>query len=392
MPPLPHPAPDAVALLERLVGFDTVSDRSNLALIDFVRDYLAGFGVESTIVPNAAGDKASLFATIGPADRPGLALSGHTDVVPVEDQPWSSDPFKLVERDGRLYGRGTTDMKGFSACALAAVPEMLAQPLKTPIHIVLSYDEEIGCLGVLPTIERLGRDLPKPLAVFVGEPTEMAVVDAHKSIFGYITEVTGYESHSSKPERGANSIFAAAELIGEIDRIAADMRARGDKSGRFDPPYTSVHVGTIHGGTQLNIVPRHCRFHWEFRGLPDLNESEIPDRLADYAREVVLPRLRRGYPEAKIETWLENHVPLLAPDPGSIAERLALRFAQANRTHAVPFGTEAGHFQAAGIPTVVCGPGSINEAHAPDEFVSRDELRKCSAFLARMISACRDGV
>ena len=388
----PAAAMSSAEILGRLVAFPTVSDRSNLALIDWVADYLAGYRLATVKVPHEAGAKPSLLAPIGPADTAALALPGHTDVVPVVDQPWTSDPFTLVERGDRLYGRGTTDMKGFIACALAAVPKAVATPLKTPIHLVFSYDEEIGCLGVLPTVERLGFDLPKPLAVFVGEPTEMAVVDAHKSIFGFITEVTGHEAHSSKPHLGANAILAAAEIIGEIDRIAAEMRERGDPSGRFDPPYTTVHVGTIEGGTQLNIVPRHCRFHWEFRGLPDIDENEIAGRVKRFSEEKVLPRLKATCPEARIETVLDNHVPLLAPDPGSIAERLAKRFAKANHTDAVPFGTEAGHFQAAGVPTVVCGPGSINQAHAPDEFVEKAELARCDAFLARLVEACRDGV
>ncbi|MCC2111781.1 MAG: acetylornithine deacetylase [Hyphomicrobiales bacterium] len=383
---------DAVALLERLVAFETVSDRTNLPLIEWVRDYLGQHGIESTILPTAEGDKAALFATIGPRDRPGLCLSGHTDVVPVVDQPWTSDPFTLIERDNRLYGRGTTDMKGFSACVLSMIPRFAASKLTTPIHFVLSYDEEIGCLGILPTIDRLGIDLPKPLAVFVGEPTEMTVVDAHKSINGFITEVTGHEAHSSKPDLGANAILAAAEIVGEIDRTAADMRERGDPSGRFDPPFTTVHVGTITGGTQLNIVPRHCRMHWEFRGLPDIDEAEIPARIDRYAQTEVLPKLTAAYPQSKITTEMRDRVPGLAPEPGSLAERLALRFAKANRTFAVPFGTEAGHFQAVGIPTVVCGPGSINQAHAPDEFVTREQLARCQDFLARLGEACVEGI
>ncbi len=392
MPTTDPTTDDAVALLERLVAFETVSDRSNLPLIDWVRGYLGQFGIDSVLLPNPAGDKAALFATIGPRDRPGLCLSGHTDVVPVVDQPWTSDPFTLTARDDRLYGRGTTDMKGFSACVLSMVPRFAALNLATPIHVVLSYDEEIGCLGILPTIGRLGADLPRPLAIFVGEPTEMTVVDSHKSINGFITEVTGHEAHSSKPELGANAILAAAEIVAEIERAAADMRERGDPSGRFDPPFTTVHVGTITGGTQLNIVPRHCRLHWEFRGLPDIDEAEIPARIDRFAQNEVMPKLTSTYPEATIVTEHRDRVPGLAPEPGSLAERLALRFAKANRTFAVPFGTEAGHFQAAGIPTVVCGPGSINQAHAPDEFVTRDQLARCQAFLARLGAACAEGI
>jgi acetylornithine deacetylase len=378
----------ALEMLARLVSFDTESSKSNLALIDFVADYLRGWNVAHVRLPNAEGDKAAIFATIGPSDRGGVVLSGHTDVVPVAGQAWSADPFRLRVAEGRAYGRGAVDMKGFDALALALVPEFLAAGLATPIHILLSYDEETTCLGVADTIARFGRDLPRPRAVIVGEPTNLQVTDAHKSILTFFTTVHGFEGHSAKPALGANAVMAAAELVCELNRIADDMIARGDPSGRFDPPHTTVHVGTIKGGTARNILPKICSFHWEFRGLPDLDRDEIPERLGRFAEEVALKRLNRYGPFGRIETELEVAVPGLAPEPGSEAERLALNLAGRNRTIAVPYATEAGRFQEAGIPTIVCGPGSIDQAHQPDEYITLDELAAGEAFMRRLAEHC----
>jgi acetylornithine deacetylase len=378
-----------LAMLERLVSFDTESAKSNLALIDFVEDYLAGWGVPCVRFPNAAGDKAAIYATLGPADRGGVVLSGHTDVVPVTGQAWTGDPFALRVADGRAYGRGAVDMKGFDALALALAPDFQAMDLKVPIHILLSYDEETTCLGVMDTIARFGVDLPTPRAVIVGEPTGLEVVDAHKSIGTFFTTVHGREGHSSMPALGANAVMAAAELVAELNRIADDMIARGDPGGRFDPPYTTVHVGTIGGGTARNILAKLCTFHWEFRGLPGLDPDEIPGRLARFAEDVALPRLNRHGPFGRIETELEVFVPGLTPAPGSAAERLALRLAGRNSTSTVSFATEAGRFQGAGIPTIVCGPGSIDQAHQPDEYITLDALSAGEAFMRRLAAACQ---
>ncbi len=375
-------------LLERLVAFDTESSKSNIDLIDFVADYLDGWGVPFTRVPNGEGDKQALFATLGPMIDGGVVLSGHTDVVPVAGQAWTSDPFALRVADGRAYGRGAVDMKGFDALALALVPDALATDLKRPIHILLSYDEEVTCAGVLDTIARLGRDLPRPGAVIVGEPTDLDVADAHKSVVTYNTIVHGHEAHSSKPMLGANAVAAAADLVAELNRIADAMIARGDASGRFDPPATTVHVGTIQGGTARNILAKLCTFHWEFRGLPDLDMAEIPRLFAEATARVTAGRLNRHGDFGRIETVEEVSVPGLAPDPGSEAERLALRVAGRNRTISVPYATEAGRFQAAGIPTVVCGPGSIDQAHQPDEFITLDALEKGEAFVRRLLREC----
>ncbi|AMB43524.1 MULTISPECIES: acetylornithine deacetylase [Methylobacteriaceae] len=375
-------------LLERLVAFDTESSKSNLALIDFVAAYLDGWGVPHLRVPNAEGDKAALFATLGPMTDGGVVLSGHTDVVPVTGQAWTSDPFRLRVADGRAYGRGAVDMKGFDALALAMVPAALEAGLTRPIHILLSYDEETTCLGVADTIARFGADLPRPGAVIVGEPTEMQVADAHKSVVTYNTAVHGHAAHSAKPGLGANAVMAAADLIAELNRIADAMVARGDASGRFDPPNTTVHVGVIEGGTARNILPKLCTFLWEFRGLPDLDMAEIPALFAASCERVTRERLNRYGEFGRIATVEEVSVPGLAPDPGSEAERLALRLAGRNATITVPYATEAGRFQRAGIPTVVCGPGSIDQAHQPDEFITLDELARGEAFMRRLVAAC----
>ena len=375
-------------ILARLVAFDTESSKPNLALVDWVAAYLDGWGVPFIRIPNAAGDRAALFATIGPAIDGGVVLSGHTDVVPVAGQAWTTDPFILRVADGRAYGRGAVDMKGFCATALALVPDYLAAGLKRPIHILLSYDEETTCLGVMDAIARFGADLPRPGAVIVGEPTDLEVADAHKSIVTFHTTVHGHEAHSAKPMLGANAVMAACDLVSGLNAIADRMIARGDASGRFDPPATTVHVGTIHGGTARNILPKQCAFHWEFRGLPDLDMAEIPRLFQARSDAVTRERLNRYGDYGRIETVEEIAIPGLRPEPGSQAERLALRLANRNRTVSMPYATEAGRFQEAGIPTVVCGPGSIDQAHQPDEFITLTALDQGEAFLRRLIAEC----
>lgn len=379
-----------IEMLAKLVSFDTESAKSNLPLVDFVEAYLRSWSVPVVRVPNAEGDKAALFATVGPQDRGGVLLSGHTDVVPVTGQEWTSDPFRLRVEGGRIFGRGTVDMKGFDALALALVPEFQAANLKTPIHIMLSYDEETTCLGVVDAIRRFGADLPMPRAVIVGEPTELAVVDAHKSVVTFLTTVRGFEAHSAKPHLGASAVMTAAELVSELNRIADELMERGDPDQRFDPPYSTVHVGTIHGGTARNIMAKNCSFHWEFRGLPSLDPAEIPTRLERFADDVALKRLNRFGNFGRIENALEVSVPGLAPQPGSEAEALAMRLTGTNRSETVPFGTEAGHYQAAGIPTIVCGPGSIDQAHQPDEYITVEQIEAGAAFMRRLAAACAD--
>jgi acetylornithine deacetylase len=374
------PIATATDLLRTLVGFDTTSAKSNLALISFVEDYLKGHGVAATRVPSPDGAKADLFATIGPNGHGGIGLSGHSDCVPVEGQRWTSDPFTLTLRDGKLYGRGSCDMKGFIACVLAAVPSFTARDLKEPIHIIVSYDEEVGCTGVRPLIAKLGQDLPRPRAVIVGEPTSMAVIDAHKRIDAYRTRVTGREAHSGMPELGVNAIATAAALIGELGRIGDGIAAR-DRDERFVPPYSTVFVGTIKGGTAHNIVPKTCEFQWQVRSLPEASPGEVPRDLAAFAEAKLLPRMRRVSNEAAIETANEGSVPAFLAAPESEAVALALALTGADRTKAVSFTTEAGLFEEAGVPAVICGPGNIADAHAADEYVPVAQLEACLAFL-----------
>ena len=376
------PLPRAKRLLAQLVAFPTVSDRSNLELIAFVADHLKRLGVEPRIALNATRDKAALMATFGPEVDGGIVLSGHTDVVPVEGQPWTGDPFALRESDGKLYGRGACDMKGFAACALAMAPQFLKAALSKPIHLVLSYDEETTCLGSLDFIARFGVDLPRPAAVIVGEPTLMQVADAHKGVATFRTVVRGVEAHSAHPALGANAISAAAEIVVEIDRLGRDEEASPGPDRRFDPPCATYHVGTIQGGSARNILARECLIGWEFRGLPQMWATQALHRVQAFVDAVALPRLRRHTPEPTIETTMDVDVPGLAAESVSPAATLALRLARANATIAVSYATESGHFQRAGLPTVVCGPGSIEQAHKPDEFVAVAELSRCLSFLA----------
>jgi acetylornithine deacetylase len=374
-------------MLARLVAFDTTSRDGNLPLIEFVEDYLGAWGIPHLRVDYEAGKKTNLYATIGPDIAGGIVLSGHTDVVPVDGQAWTSDPFSLTEKNGRLYGRGSCDMKGFLAVALAMVPDFKARPLKVPIHLALSCDEEVGCKGVRPLIAHIRDHLPRPRAVIVGEPTSMQVVNAHKSAITFATEVTGHEAHSSCTHLGVNAIMVAGELLAELNHIRGDVEKRRDPSGRFDPPYSTVHVGLIEGGTAKNIIPRRCSFQWETRLLPDADPREVPDRFEALARRLE-PAMKAVAPDAGIENRQTNVVPGLAPEMDSPAEQLALHLAAANGTHAVSYATEAGLFQELGIPAVICGPGSIEQAHKPDEYVEIAQLQKCEAFMRRLAAHC----
>jgi acetylornithine deacetylase len=376
-------------LLARLVAFDTESSKSNLPLIAFVADYCSELGLDVVTTPDASGTKASLFVTIGPKQDGGVVLSGHTDCVPVTGQSWTSDPFQLTERDGRLYGRGACDMKGFDAITLAMVPEFIAADLRRPLHILLSYDEEVNCLGPMDIIARFGRDLPRPGAVIVGEPTLMRVADAHKSVCTYRTTVHGVEAHSAKPQLGANAIAAACDLVTELSRLNARFESAGVRDDRFDPPHATVHVGMIEGGTARNILAKRCSFLWEFRGLPHMDLREAYNVFASYAERDALPRLNRFTDKGRIETEIEVEVPGLRTEVGSEAEMLALHVSQSNRTTAVAYATEAGRFQGAEIPTVVCGPGSIDQAHQPDEYIAITEIDAGIAFMRRLIAECR---
>ncbi len=371
-------------MIDRLIAFDTTSRESNLELIHFVRDYLADYGVEATLIHDKHGTKANLFATIGPMIDGGVVLSGHTDVVPVDGQDWATDPFQVHEKDGRLYGRGTSDMTGFCAIALSLVPDMVAKGLSLPIHFALSYDEEIGCLGA-PDLSRHIQGLPvKPQALIVGEPTEMKVVNAHKGCCAIRTTITGREGHSSETHKGVNSIFAAAKLIGYLDELAEGLKT-SNLNERFDPPYTTVQVGTITGGTAGNIIPKETTFWWEYRALPEVDGAAIVAGFEAFAAEQVLPRMRAVHPEADIRVDVRGEVIPLLPEDGSPAETLVLALMGSNQTYAVSYGTEAGIFQKGGVASVICGPGSISVAHRPDEYIEISQIEECTAFMHRLI-------
>ncbi|MFJ5254467.1 acetylornithine deacetylase [Pseudomonas sp. NPDC088414] len=380
---------NSVALLKTLVGFDTTSRESNLQLIEFVRDYLAEFDVPCELIYNAERSKANLFATIGPAEQPGIVLSGHTDVVPVDGQPWTVAPFELSEHDGKLFGRGTADMKGYIACVLALVPALVAADLRMPVHIALSYDEEVGCLGVRSLLAELEQRPVKPLLCIIGEPTELKPVLGHKGKLAMRCDVHGHPCHSAYAPLGVNAIEYAAELIGELGRIGQQLKAPEHHDARFDPPYSTVQTGVISGGKALNIVPADCRFDFEIRALPSQDPTQVAQQLQAYAEQQVLPRMRAVSEHSAIRFSELSAYPGLATDAQSQAAELIAAFCGSQEFGTVAFGTEGGLFDAAGIPTVVCGPGSMDQGHKPDEFVSRAQLDACDAMLQRMLAFIR---
>ena len=379
--------PASAALLDRLIGFDTQSFRSNLELIEFVRGHLAGLGVEARLVHDDSGTKANLWAVIGPRDVPGIVLSGHTDVVPVAGQAWSSDPFRARAADGRIYGRGAADMKGFLACVLALAPELVAATLRKPAILAFSYDEEVGCKGVPRLIEAMLAELPPPEACLIGEPTLMQLVDGHKGKAGYRCTVTGREAHSAYPKLGANAVVAAARIIGRVAAMGEQFAAEGPFAEGFDPPHHTSGVGKIEGGSQLNIIPRHCSFEFEFRTLPGEDPLRFVREVEASAVEAVLPALRATAPEAAIAFEEVLAYPGLAPAPDTPFAKLCRELTGTQTPTKVSFGTEGGCFFARGIPAVVCGPGDIEVAHKPDEWIAVEQLERCDRFLRELTAA-----
>ena len=377
------------ALLSTLIGFDTTSRESNLQLIAFVRDYLNAHQVPCELIFNDERSKANLFATIGVDDRPGVVLSGHTDVVPVDGQPWTVPPFELTEQHGKLYGRGTADMKGYIACVLAAVPALLAEPLRMPVHIALSYDEEVGCLGVRSLLAELEQRPHKPALCIIGEPTELKPVLGHKGKLAMRCDVHGAACHSAYAPQGVNAIEYAAELIGELGRIGSTLRAAHLQDPRFDPPFSTVQTGVIGGGKALNIVPADCRFDFEIRSLPDQDAHAVAQQLQAYAREHVVPKMQAVNAGTGIRFSELSSYPGLATDAHSEAAKLIAECCGSSEFTTVAFGTEGGLFDAIGIPTVVCGPGSMDQGHKPDEFVSVAQLAGCDRMLERLVETLR---
>lgn len=373
-------------ILKKLVAFDTTSCNSNLALIDYLQTYLRDYGIDSVLVHDASGEKANLYATIGPQDKPGIMLSGHTDVVPVDGQNWSSDPFTLSAKEGKLYARGSADMKGFIACVLAAVPEMVALNLHTPVHLAFSYDEEIGCIGVRTLIDMLAQQPIKPAMAIIGEPTAMQVVISHKGKCAFEVTVSGSNAHSAYPTEGVNTVMYAAKLIHHIDQLQQEVVRIGPFDEDFRVPYTTLHVGTINGGTAANIVPAHCRFDFEIRYLPQHKPQQLLDNINHFIAHTLRVPMRAVFANADITLREKAQYPGLftAPDSNLVCFVKSLL---EDRTHGkVSFGTEGGLFSdQLGIPAVVCGPGSILQAHRADEYVAIEQLKQCSAMLSALL-------
>mgnify|MGYP001160248096 CR=1 FL=1 len=373
---------ESLAVIENLIGFETVSRDSNLPLIDFVQNLLYDHGVDSRRVPSADGRKSNLIASVGPEVAGGIVLSGHTDVVPVDGQDWSRDPFAFHRRGERWYGRGSCDMKGFIGIALSLVPTM--QALRRPVHFALSYDEEVGCLGAPDMIEVIRNELPEPAGVIVGEPTSMAAVTAHKGIVGLRTTVRGYEAHSSQTHRGVSAVMTAARLVSHLERVAEDLATATPSDNGFEPHATSVHVGVIHGGTALNIISGQCEFTWDIRNIPGDDPQVLVDNFEAFCRREVLPQMRARHDACSIDTEVLARCPAFDDSESSILG-LVQALSGRTETYKVAYGTEAGQYQGAGFPTVLCGPGSIDQAHQPDEYIDASEVQAGERFLKTLV-------
>jgi len=379
-------------ILADMVGFNTVSDRSNLDLIAYIEDYFAKLGVKTERVYDAEKRKANLFATIGPETDGGLILSGHVDVVPVEGQAWSHDPFDLVERDGKLFGRGACDMKGFVSMALASAPEFQQARLSKPVHYAISYDEEVGCIGVRGLIQELNRKTMRPAMCIVGEPTSMQPVVAHKGKWSYRAVVTGLECHSSLAPQGVNAVEYASRAIAFLSDLGREKRNAGARDTMFDLPHTTVHVGVVQGGSAVNIVPNQCQFDFECRYIPEDRPEAVFERLRAFIADELEPEMKAIDPGCGFELIERSVIPGLDIDTDHEVVRLAKACAARNDHGKVAYGTEAGLFQEmGGVPTVVCGPGDIAQAHKPDEFIALEQIDKAGTFFERLVERWADG-
>jgi acetylornithine deacetylase len=378
-------APASIEMIRTLVGFPTVSRDSNLELIHFVRDQLAALGAQSRLTYNDERSKANLFATLGPREMPGIVLSGHTDVVPVDGQAWDTDPFKLVEKNGRLYGRGTADMKSFIAVVLALAPEFARRGLTTPLHFAFSYDEEVGCIGVGRLISDLAQQGITPKSCIVGEPTLMRPVIAHKGKKGFRCSVRGLASHSAYAPAGVNAVEAAAEAVAYLKSMARRHRDHGPFDRSFDVAHTTVHTGVMRGGTALNIVPHECTFDFEFRHLPGDDPDALLAEFTSYIDARIVPEMRAVHADAGFSIEPLSALPALDNGPEVEVVGLAQELSGNDDIGKVSFGTEGSQFQRAGIPTVVCGPGSIAQAHKPNEYVAIEQVVKCEEFMRRLM-------
>lgn len=371
-------------MLARLVGFDTTSRNSNLGLIGFVRDYLDGHGIGYRVSSSADGQKANIHAIIGPQAAGGLALSGHVDTVPVDGQAWTTDPFTLRRQDGRLYGRGSCDMKGFVASCLAAAPAFKAMKLARPLHLFISYDEEVGCQGAMRLIGDMAESGLKPALCVVGEPSQMKPILAHKGKLNVTVTVRGLPGHSSEPAKGVNAIYAAMEAVRWVVAEARRLETEGPFEEGFDPPHTTIHVGTIHGGSILNIIPEHAAFTMEWRQIPGDSPHVALARMKDWIAQNVEPPMKAMNPACGFSYEIGLEMPGMGLPANHELATLVKQLAGTNDAGKVAYGTEGGFYQEAGIPTIICGPGNIAQAHQPDEFVTEEQLGACDSFIRRM--------
>ncbi|GGK55940.1 acetylornithine deacetylase [Amphritea balenae] len=378
--------PLTLEILDQLIGFDTTSCNSNLQLMAYVQGYLENLGVTSQLIYDAEEKKANLYATIGPQDKAGVMLSGHTDTVPVAGQNWTRQPYQLTEENGYYYGRGTTDMKGFIAVVLAAVPQMINQTLHTPIHLAFSYDEEIGCVGVRRLIHTMQNQPLKPAICIIGEPTSMQVVTAHKGKLAAKVTVTGKECHSGMAPLGVNAVNYAARMIIWLEQLAQNKEDFGPFEEGYDIPHSTVHTGTVKGGTALNIVPNHCEFLFEIRNIAQEDPRDLLAQFENYAEEL-LAEMRLTDQNCDIAIEITTEYPGLSTAEDAEVVAFVKKLAQSTANANINFGTEGGLFSnVLGIPTVVCGPGNMDQGHKPDEFIHNSQLQQCEAFMARLIN------
>ena len=372
---------DTKALLRQLIAFPTVSSDSNMAMIEFLADRLEGAGARVEVHSDPGGVKANLFATIGPETPGGILLSGHSDVVPVADQDWSTDPFEMVEIDDRLFGRGSCDMKGFIAAAMAMAPVFAERAQGRPVHFAFTHDEEVGCLGAQSLAQILrGREVT-PSVALIGEPTLMRIIEGHKGCYEYTTHFTGLEGHGSTPDRGVNAVEYAVRYVTRLLELRERLKTRAPAGSRFDPPWTTINTGALIGGVAHNVIPGKAQIAWEMRPVQTSDADFVKDDLKRYCEDVLLPQMRAVSPDADIVTEVIGEVVGLVPAEPSEARAIMMELTGMQDAETVPFGTEAGIFQALGMSAVVCGPGSIAQAHKPDEFIAIDQLRQCLSML-----------
>ena len=371
-------------ILGDLVAFPTVSSDSNLALIDYAASMLEDAGAACTVTRDPTGQKANLFATLGPERDGGIVLSGHTDVVPVDGQDWTGDPFRMHERDGRLYGRGTCDMKGFIAACIAMAPAFAAGRLARPLHFAFTYDEEVGCLGARHLVDEIAKAGMRPSVAIIGEPTLMSVIEGHKGCYEYTTEFFGLEGHGSQPDRGVNAVEYAVRYVARLLELGEQLKARTPPESRFDPPWTTLQVGRLAGGAARNVIAGHCAVEWEMRPVQKSDADFVKQDIGAFVETVLKPAMKRVSPSADIVTHTVGEVEGLAVATESEARDIVYELTGCNHAELVAFGTEAGLFQAAGMSAVICGPGSIAQAHKPDEFIALDQLAACMNMLDRL--------